>query len=617
MAKDRAPTWGQIEEAFGRQACSDVRALPCKQDHSQLRRFFFWMATSDLGNAQAAFEMYRSQAKPIINARAATELVVQVLGYWLDINEKLYEVSWRRRCQPVIAEALEKLSTVVGRNYPYFRGNLLKTPPTIIVAPRSLGILPWPELAGVEPKSRERVALDLVSDAALEEFRNCEAIFEFGQSIQRQKAPPKGAVCQDWLAVKGLVQSVKRAHCAGKSPLRGHEVSVINRASTWFRAGLPESVVIAPYMEPTAVLALINGCLGATSVATASVKTLFCCGTGWNHEQIDDLPLNPYAYRNEVECGIAERAFLTRYKNRAGHYVHAYLEKSGDTTVALRPEHDKLIWTDEMEFDACPSASILKTDSSLLSILDRYTVMTAPLRHLTKLNGHSLDRFFVSLTPNGLGNTSESLNSYFKGRFLGRKGIGYRSIRQSYTSVTRRRTGSLTATKYATDHTGTAVILRHYDDATIRAELDEAIAFFQNCIQSIILENQQKLVFRLKLSVEDALWFQRLSIVSGIRAAISIRGQSTDVANLSYLEFQPSPENFTTLYLLRRSLIASRSRLGNNRWRAQGLPQLAILNAIRTHISRSGLQAQYADSVRTALRSFRSGKISLPPVLEL
>ncbi|OJH54171.1 hypothetical protein ATN81_14975 [Agrobacterium pusense] len=598
------------------QTCGDIRALPCKRDHSQLRRFFFWMATSDLGNAQAAFEMYRSP-KPIINARAATGLVVQVLGYWLDMNEKLYEVSWRRRCQPVIAQALEQLGAIGGRNYPDFRGNLLKTPPTVTVAPKSLGMLPWPELEGVEPKSREKAALALVSDAALEEFRNCEAIFEFGQLIQKQKAPPEGAVRRDWLAVKGLIESVRRAYSASKSSLKGHQVGLINRASTWFRAGLPAGVVIPAYMEATAVLALINGCLGATSVATASVKALFCCETGWNHEQIDDLPLNPYAYRNEIECGIAERAFLTRYKNRAGHYVHAYLEKSGGTTVALRPEHDKLIWTDEMDFDASPSASILKTDSSLLSILDRYAVMTAPLRYLSELNGHSLDRFFVSLTPNGLGSTSESLTSYFKGKFLGRKGIGYRSIRQSYTTVTRRRTGSLTATKYATDHTRTAVILRHYDDDTIRAELDEAIAFFQNCIQSIILENQERLAFRLEISVEDARWFQHLSIVSGIRAAISIQGQSADVANLSYLEFQPFPENYTTLYLLRRSLIASRFRLGNNRWRAQGLPQLAILNAIRTHISRSGLGAQYAASVRATLNSLRSGKISLPPVLEL
>jgi hypothetical protein len=544
-------------------------------------------------------------------------LVAKTFANYLASCRKLYGPDWPRRTQQDVGKTLEALGAIPGDYYPKYKLKALKRPRTPQRdKARSLAPVFLLELEGVRPADRDFEALKLVRTAALDIFRKAEELFSFGQGFGSSSIAPDGVDPAAWYSIKTLINSVNaEVQETGRATMR-HDWKLANKRSTWVEAGLPAHIIDHAVIAPMKVHQLVVSCLAVTASTTVAVKIIFCCDTGWNQEQINELAAEPYAFRDDSEAGICDGAFLAAFKARANHFVHAYLERGYDSYNPT-PAQIKMMWEDELKFRDGASATVVAADSSLLAILDRYKSMAEPLRSLDGSERFS-EGFFICLTMVGLSQPNGSIHGdYSLGELLGRAGIGYTAIRQSFGTVIRRKTGSLTLTKLATDHTRTGVILRHYDDDTIRAEIDGAIRFFQNAIQSVVLKGRDVAALRLGLSNADSAWFEKLSVLSGITTAIGIRDRRNSVDEQDFLYFVPSLENLKEIYLLRRSLIAARFRLGNDRWRVQGLPLMAIVNALRRHCSESGFGGQYTKAVSLVLRDLRSGLISLPPVLEL
>jgi hypothetical protein len=174
----------------------------------------------------------------------------------------------------------------------------------------------------------------------------------------------------------------------------------------------------------------------------------------------------------------------------------------------------------------------------------------------------------------------------------------------------------LQISRHLVGHASSTVILTHYDDPVVQAELDAAVAFWQNCIQAHLLSGKPGVRTLLSVQDEDLEWFRNLSVVAGIASSLQVTGRKVTVSEREYLEFEQSPEAFKVLYLVKQGALAARRRVGDHRWRVQGIPILAYVRAIRRHLVDAGLIGQYIDAARLAFQQLQSGLIVLPLVMD-
>lgn len=612
--RNKVSEWNQLSPSLGSQLCADLKqSCGSVRADSIMRRFCEWLVSHPNSHADL-LAIYKGEPMGLSDGEIATR-TASVLSLYLETNKVHFKDNWQRVTQADIGRVLQALGEIPERRYPPFYPRLMPTPR---VRPRSrpvsLGRLQWPELDGIAPPKREAAALELVAGASRLLFEQGEALFRFGQSVLSTDHPPASADPEAWKIVKSVLTSLSTELATTGSCGMDRSYEAASLSDVWVNAGLQPEFVPKRSMYRLTVHLLALGCLGATSSTTTAVKALLSCRTGWNRSQIEDLAAVPFAFREDDESGLGESAFLAAYKARAGHFVSALLER-GFRTPVLSDEQRQIVWEGAKK-DAPGSASTLLSDRSLIEIMDRYSELTKPVRGFDR-SGKLSDYFFVSLAYNGLSRSSHGLKVSDEFSLLSRSGVNYQSIRGSFTSVTRRRLGTLEATKHATSHTGTAILLRHYDDPELQQELDESIAFWQRCIQAGMVRNEAELALRIEIPEADVEWFEHMAIVAGVTASLGIKGRKLSLSERPFIDFVPSHASFEEIYLIRRAIFAARQRIGLKRWVVQTTALLGLVNALRRYTFDAGLGERYALAVRTAYGSLSKSAIALPRIFEI
>ncbi|NSY68410.1 hypothetical protein G6L35_05995 [Agrobacterium tumefaciens] len=540
--------------------------------------------------------------------------VAAVIDEYIGMYCEIFKKDWPRRSQRSIATLFITLGEMPSKRYPLFDHGLLPVRTgSLSKTPKSLGGLDWPELAGIRPSQRDEMALELIQSEVTAILEESEDVFAFGQAVLNATSPPRHVNQECWWRVKGYLEELV-SHLKGGESLGKGVVEGLNRSSTWIYAGFPKSCIVGSFLEPYAVRELASRSIGATNRLTAAVKLYLCTITGWNRKQIGLIPADPYAFRYEDAFGICQAGFMAVFKRRAGHFVYAHLERGGNVKKISR-EQNFALWDDtEREFGEDIQARIVNRPSAM-DVLDRYVKFTEPLREFD-VDRKFTDRFFLSIGQHGLSETDLNLREYKLSELLNRDGVSYRAARQSYVNVVRRSTGSLATSAHLTNNTSIGVLLTHYDDPEIQAELDAAIAFWQNCFQALVLEDDASLRSYLAISDDDHKWFCNLAIPSGIASSLQVSGRKLTVHERDYLVLERSSETFQQVYLIKLGVLAARPRIGERRWRAQGVAILGYVVAMRRHLLNAGLIDQYFDAARTSMRRLQRNEIVIPRVMD-
>jgi hypothetical protein len=613
---NQAPSWEDIGKKITPTLLADLRAAsPKPPGDAPVRRFFAHAVGGQTPTTSEVPLMYMNSSWQSFTPQAAAMKVAALIGEYIVEHRHMFKNDWSRRTQSAIAAVFTALGGQANNRYPVFDNSLLPTRQgTKTNAPNSLGTLEWPEIAGIRPSQRDEAALELLQSGVVTILEESERIFEFGQRVIRTSSPPPHVNEECWWRIKRYVENVRSILKAGK-PLIDGPVDDVNMSSTWVYAGFPKSTIDPPLLEAYSVRERAARCLGSTNRLTAALKVFMCTITGWNKTQIGLLPSAPYAFRYEDDAfGICQAAFLAVFKARAGHFVYAHLDR-GSAIQKISREKNFSLWEEaERELGDTAQARIVNMPSAL-DLLDRYARLTEPLREFD-LNGAFKDRFFLSIGQQSLSDTNLNLRAYKLSELLNRDGVSYRTVRQSFVNVVRRATGSLSLSKHLTNNISTGVLLTHYDDPEIQAELDAAVAFWQNCFQALILSENPSLRSYLVISDGDLEWFRSLAIPAGIASSLQIMGRHVTLSERNYLSIERSPEVFQQIYLIRLGVLAARRRIGERRWAAQGIYILAYVIAMRRHLLHAGLIDQYFDTVRTANRMLRDGTIAVPKVMD-
>ncbi|RSC37802.1 hypothetical protein EGT36_11590 [Agrobacterium sp. FDAARGOS_525] len=536
------------------------------------------------------------------------------ISRYLESNAAYFGKDWPRRTQVHISEVFTALGNLPDRPYPQFHRKIMPTPNAPPQVGISLGDLDLQKLRGVPAAKRDEAALQLLRDDALLVFQKWESVFKIGQTILRDEQTPR-AIGKSWSLVRNLLFSLKREIDCGAAPTHRHPHHGLHFPAVWREAGFP--VVTNDRAFTTKELYQhAYGCLGASVPCTIAVKILFCIATGWNKEQIDLLPAEPYAFRTGSKSAMGDQAFLAAFKNRADHYVAAHLER-GFRRFDLDQDKLDFLWeaqiSDEQTSESANSCVI--EDNTTLAIFDRYQELVAPLRRFDL--GRIQDRFFLAISQSGITSAEGDIAGYKLGESLSTKGIGYQTIRQSYINSKRRSLRSVSLASYASNHSSSRTILTHYDDKVQQQELNEAQAFWQNCIQAELVAKSPELAVKFRVPAGDLEWFSYMSVVSGISASLTIARKSQTVTDTEYLTFEPSLERLIEIYCIKLSLIKSRKFIGPQRWQVQGVPLLASIKAIRKHAFDSGFGDVYREGVRQTRCKLKSGAILLPRILDI
>lgn len=357
---------------------------------------------------------------------------------YLDLREFEHTKSWRRRTQWSLCDVLTALGSRDDRSYPSFHRKVLPTPKSPSQNKAiSLAVVLNEFLQGVAPRLRDETAIELVRKEALCAFNKWEAIFNFGQTILFG-IRPETANEDAWNKIRIFLLSVRKAASSGDLLSMQHPHKGLNSPDIWKAAGFFaidgndfQEKLSGQFFNSRTVYAIAFGCIGASATATAAVRLLFCLSTGWNKEQIECLPEKPFAFRTDDLAGVADEAFLAAYKERARHYVGAYLER-GFREFAPDEEQLGKLWEEEIGEMGEDGRSLLN-DSSMLGVLDRYAQMASAIREYAP--DHLNDRFFLALTSHGISSASERIPDYKIGPLTSVRGLTYKSARQSFLSL--------------------------------------------------------------------------------------------------------------------------------------------------------------------------------------
>lgn len=612
---NQAPSWmdigNQVTADLLRDLQASAKVLP--QD-APVRRFLAYLLLSASPTSIEVVSIYNQASWTSFTPQVAAMKVAAAIDEYILAHRGLFKKDWSRRAQALISQFFIALGELPGKRYPLFDHGLLPVRTgTPSPAGKSLGALDWPELKGIRPGQRDEEALELVQAEILTILEESELAFAYGQTILAASSPPRNVNEECWWSVKRYLEALKARLEDGKL-LSDVSVEGVNLMTTWIYAGFPKSISGSEFLEAYSVREFASRCLGATNRVTAAVKLLMCTVTGWNKTQIGLVPRDPYAFRYEDEFGLCQAAFMAVFKARAGHFVHVHLDR-GSSVIKLSREQNQSFWDEtEKELNDDNQARIVNSPSAM-DVFDRYTKLTEPLRSFD-VDGQFADYFFVSIGQKGLSDTGLNLREYKLSAILNRDGVSYRAARQSFVNIVRRTTGSLAMSTHLTNNVGTGVILNHYDDPEIQAELDAVVAFWQNCFQALMLPGQTSLRSYLAISDDDLEWFRNLAVAAGIASSLRVMGRKLLVSEREFLVLERSPEAFQEVYLIKLGLLAARARIGQQRWRMQGVVMRGYIIAMRQHILEAGLIDEYFDAVRSAIRRLRKGEIALPVVMD-
>ena len=644
------PSWYDIETAYGAQVVADARQVVLDRVGEKeavafglgIRRFLAWLAdgVQDTGDASGTLVATLKDDRPSdLSDAQYTQSMIAAVKNWQRSMETggRFTGSTVRDYVTRATSTLEWLSPLCARRYPMFQARFVSMPKAEGTT-ATLGSMDWPELEGMKGAARERAALDLVRADALRRFDEYEAVFRFGQgllSVQQEPDSARAIIRSVLIAERRCWAETGRSLFDPKSRMPteiAEASSALYDPEVWDRVGAPgivsRFVTVRGRLSQPTLANLMLACIGSTRQATMATMVVFCCDTGWNRQPMTDLPRSPIVFRADGEVGIASAAFISSFKNRAGHDVMAYLERR-NTVSGLMEENVKAAWqatAKDADTEGDGDGHVLlrvgagaRQGASLLDVMDRYQGMADAIRPFDRERTFE-DRFLLYLTHNhGLySKNGITIGECFQDGVLGREGVMFRTLRKTYLTLQLREAGSVSAVRVAAGHTRTSVLMPHYlNSDDIKQELDESIRFFQNACQALAVRGRNDAGVALELSPDVLAWFERLAAISGIAPAACPDAGAPSAPEASHrLAFDPTPENLEDLFLTHLALRRWQSSANVARWRVQGLPLLAAVKAIGRTLCAKGLRPAYTRAARAACVKLRGGQVVLPPVME-
>lgn len=518
--------------------------------------------------------------------------------------------------------ALRALREDYPSDYPKIEsGFLRRQDPKSPAAHESLGEQKWADLENLSGTFRERAALNAIRKEALELFGELEKMFWFGQSvISGEGGPPDDVDPQAWFAIQARLRHALTtgSKVRPQSNPQGIPFAALSDPKLWKDAGLDVDVTRRGPLERRGVSKLMDFCMAPTLELCHLAAVIYCCATGWNRQPMFDIASNPYLFSTRDKRGVVTSSFLAELKKRAGHEVTSYLE-SGRHISPLQINNLKAIIRDaELEFPHFGSGAFeeLAADDEALDLLDRFQRIVSHMDYAA-IPKSCEGRLFI-YKANGkfrLAADSKKPLSYLK--LFQRPGLDYPAIRKTVLGLRLRSVGSIDALRVFANHKDTSVLMPHYINGEAdKREYSDKIRFVQDSVQALLLEDRQKLVVRLNMSVEEVKYYQRLSKISGIGAAMLPMELEQSKSDETF-EFSPSPNYLLTLYLISFSLVRSRlDGLDPIRWLVQGRELLIMTRGIKKALIQSGLGAALREQSRRGFAGLKSGAFSLPILLE-
>ncbi|UHS56034.1 hypothetical protein [Agrobacterium vaccinii] len=149
----------------------------------------------------------------------------------------------------------------------------------------SLGELQWPELRELSGVSRERAALKILQEEAMQLFAELEMMFWFGQSLLSDVGePPDGADPEAWNAIRARLQEavLTGSKVKPRSNRTGRQFVSLSDAKLWKAAGLDVDVTKRGPLILRGVSKLMDFCMAPTLELCHLAAVVYCCAIDEN-----------------------------------------------------------------------------------------------------------------------------------------------------------------------------------------------------------------------------------------------------------------------------------------------------------------------------------------------
>ncbi|MCA1439704.1 hypothetical protein I6F07_05590 [Ensifer sp. IC4062] len=530
---------------------------------------------------------------------------------------------WMRSC----GYLFEFLCGLHGRTYPHYSRRYKKF--TYVPAESgTLADLDFPEIKGLVGAAKLRRALELVCDAAMDVVRRHASFFDSMAPMREDRVllgitKEKRAACNAIATVlRAELRSIRLTGNSqfSKSGVRSNGKAVdramkaLASPDTWREAGAVNLVPVVETLSFQQIMQLVCACIGASHQAALAAKIVFCCEAGWNRQPIEDIPPEVFVFRLVDEAGVASASFVSVFKNRAGHFVQAFLEypvlTGGRKTNALATWEEaerEQVWGD---FD---QRCMLSYTSPAYVALELMRPLMEPLNDLTK-DEEVRRRFFKYLGWNtGVSWSQRDIAGSFEPGTLSTRGLTFPLIRKTFLQLMLRVVGSVESLRTHAGHAGTGVLLSHYlNSPDVKRELEQSTRFFQNAVQALIVSDVGGSL-QLVTSEEDQEWFYNLARISGVASAVGY-DVSTPVAGPPALVFDLTDEQVRGLLAVGMSLDAEEKTANPRRWALVGVPLRGFIKAVVTNLKAAGASRLLKRIGEELANDVREGRVALPPL---
>lgn len=626
-ALDPVPTWQEVRATFDNPVVAKLEELVGSgKKTAGAKRFFGWVATSDTSEA-AWMRNYVANDNRDIESHATLGAIRGAILRWVD---GLQEIGvWKsgsiRAQRDHLLRALEQLREFDPGSFPK-------------IDPRSmpmgahhdggnytaLGNLDWPEFDGIESERRDAVALALLRSAALEVFERYEKIYHFAQSVLNDEC--------SWVKSKRAVKTLRKLikdeirswEAIGRSQFSvtwsealTNRIDQLRDPEIWRGFGL-DIQSSKDTLAHTTVADIVLACVGPTFRANQAVQVIFCADTGWNRQPIQGLPKDPYAFRTASSILLGSEQVLANFKNRAGHMVHAGSDMAaivrGIAELDLRSHWDEV--ANELRLAKADEQTSLSPDSELIQILDRFEKMQSLSRSWAKGDTENLFFYVLSQRTDTVVKAERDPGVLMPEGPLTRKGATFSAMRKSFlnTLSTAGFEPSFIA-EIAGQRSRNILAKNYFVDQQAARTYEETVRVMQGCIQELTLN--KRIALRLNINDETRTHFRMVALHTGVMSACGMTQLELDGEVKDDFVFEPTFSNLVDLYLCHAGVIKQRYEIPHQRWVIQGKALTAIIKGVGRTLFKKGLGRDYWAAARHARGLVKSGKVSLPVLLEV
>ncbi|TAV74715.1 hypothetical protein [Rhizobium leguminosarum] len=621
-------SWEEITEKLKSSVMKNIRLHAPPVPATGIRHFLHWVCDSHHPDS-ASFRKYLADNDREGDSYRSRETVYAAIKAWCAETEAtgLSGNTMRSYRQNALA-CLEQVGQDPTSRFPAVSTKAVRyTTPYKIKGRPSIAALDWIELAEVPLAQRDAAGLKLVRATAIEIFEIEEKFFHFGRAILSEPPTTRDIHYTLKMALRLIVASEQASwtkYNTSQFSQRWTEnihqaYSSIGTFENWRELGFPIASDKTGAMSHLEFGSHVLKCIGPSLIALHAAQIIFCCDNGWNKQPIQDLGSVPFVFQTENEIRIGSQRVLQSFKTRADHFVFA----NGDTGRILRGLHEAdavSTWDQVVTSLACADfdeTAVLATDGDLYDLMTRFSKMTGPLRSLKDPLAET--HFFIAVTiryRGGLTNKVNDVKALLGESLLARDLFGFAAIRKSFIVAMGKAGRQNDEIRAAVGQHSTGHLESTYRaDAVATKEFEDAIRFFQGCVQALSVDGTTAV--KIGLSDDDAAWFKLLARESGIESACGLsRTQSADEVDPDFV-FVPNDENLADLYLADRALKSQKRSISYTRWQAQGMPLSALLLAIYREILKKGFKQLYKNVARRTKARLTAGRITLPAVLQV